>query len=85
MTHPALFALNKIIHDDGSIEISFKIRGYSDLSCPEWKSKSSCALGIIGYATGTSNIDNTKIDLSVEFIDCHEEIIDSAFLHLWKE
>jgi hypothetical protein len=85
LSHPSIFEFSKAPLSDGSIEFSFKIRGHSDLGCTEWKNKSSCASGIIGYARGTSNIDNTKIDLSIVYIDCHEAVIDSTFMHLWKE
>ncbi len=72
-------------HDDGRIEVSFKVGNVDARNCLDWSKRSECPLSIIGHAHGISNVDNTEMDVRIEWIDCNDVLLNVGNMHLWKE
>ena len=83
LSHFIFLNYKRIIHDDGRVEVSFKV--HPSANCYDWKERAECPNVITGYGHGISNKENTKIDIRIDYKDCKGNLLDTGYMHLWKE
>lgn len=69
---------------DGRVEINLATNFISTARCFDWSDKTD-RIYVRGFGHGISNDDNTKIDIEVIYKDTDGLVLDTSYIHLWKE
>ena len=70
--------------DDGKVEINLVTDVVHVNKCYDWSEKTE-RNSVRGYGHGISNVGNTKVDIEVLYKDVDGLVLDTAYIHLWKE
>ena len=70
--------------ENGKVEVNFTMQHMYVSECLDWKDKTD-RLFVQGYGHGISNEGNTKIDIEVIYKDTDGLVLDTSYIHLWKE
>jgi hypothetical protein len=68
---------------DGRYEYKLKSNVITRTECPQWENRATSEI-IYAYGHGISNVENTKMDIQMIYIDRLGVTLDTAYLHLWK-
>ena len=68
---------------DGRYEYKLKSNVIHRYKCPQWENRATSEI-IYAYGHGISNVENTKMDIQMIYIDRLGVTLDTAYLHLWK-
>ena len=69
---------------DGRYEFKFKSGIIVRDDCPMWENKAKSTT-IYCYGHGLTNVENTKMDIEMIYIDRIGNTLDTGYLYLWKD
>lgn len=69
---------------NGEIEVQYITKHVLVSECLDWADKTDSQY-VQGYAHGISNDGNSKIDIEVVYKDTNGLVLDTSYIHLWKE
>lgn len=74
-------------HEDGSFSVIYHGIGNFEGRCMDWRERSpDCGLTPYYVTTkGRSNLDRSRIVLTMEWTNCLDEQMDTGTIEMWKE
>jgi len=70
--------------NDGRVECSFEIGPLYCSECFDWDARTDQVLAY-GKAYGVSNPTNTEMDIQIIYTATDNTVLDTGYLHLWKQ